>query len=337
MSPRKDKGYYYAEYKHEGMTSAKQAFILQTPIKRDRMKAIREVLLRATCRKLMILIESEEGVFECKWTNIVRKDRKQLRKWLPEIFEDEETDHQLVSNQSIELQLDEQMAGEQKSNKWEDFEKIRQGNGYEYGIYSQGEYRRHPIFFMVTPYVKEKIPRIKIALYEAINDGIMLMEKDADPIRFCKDPNEMFAFSWGDEVRKNPEKLINYLPNLFPDDPAVKRRNTERAKKEALYLENGYQYIQVFVEEDKQEDGFLMKKPFKREKIADIRSALHLAISKGISVAIENEKGEIEECKWTHAVRQTPHELRNYLPELFPQNEEEEITTNLADLELKQD
>lgn len=55
----------------------------------------------------------------------------------------------------------------------------------------------------------------------------MLMEKDADPIRFCKDPNEMFAFSWGDEVRKNPEKLINYLPNLFPDDPAVKRSNND--------------------------------------------------------------------------------------------------------------
>ena len=48
MSPGKDQGYYYAEYKHEGMTSAKQAFILQTPIKRERMKPIREVLLRAT-------------------------------------------------------------------------------------------------------------------------------------------------------------------------------------------------------------------------------------------------------------------------------------------------
>ena len=49
------------------------------------------------------------------------------------------------------------------------------------------------------------------------------MEKSADPIRFCKDPNEMFAFGWADKVRKNPEKLINYLPNLFPDDPTVKR------------------------------------------------------------------------------------------------------------------
>jgi hypothetical protein len=48
MSPGKDQGYYYAEYKHEGMASAKQAFILQTPIKRERMKPIREVLLRAT-------------------------------------------------------------------------------------------------------------------------------------------------------------------------------------------------------------------------------------------------------------------------------------------------
>jgi hypothetical protein len=50
----------------------------------------------------MVLIESEEGIYECKWSNIVRKDRKQLRKWLPEIFEDEETDLQLVSKQSIE-------------------------------------------------------------------------------------------------------------------------------------------------------------------------------------------------------------------------------------------
>ena len=105
------------------------------------------------------------------------------------------------------------------------------------------------------------------------------MEKSADPIRFCKDPNEMFAFGWTDEVRKNPEKLINYLPNLFPDDPAVKRRNAARAKKETLYYENGYQYTKVCVDGDKQEDGFLMKKPFKREKLADIRSALHLAMS----------------------------------------------------------
>ena len=105
------------------------------------------------------------------------------------------------------------------------------------------------------------------------------MEKSADPIRFCKAPNEMFAFGWTDEVRKNPEKLINYLPNLFPDDPAVKRRNAARAKKEALYYENGYQYTKVCVDGDKQEDGFLMKKPFKREKLADIRSALHLAMS----------------------------------------------------------
>ena len=101
---------------HEGMKSAKQAFILQTPIKRERMKAIREVLLRATqikqysalkqtdfsCRKMMVLIESEEGIYECKWSNIVRKDRKQLRKWLPEIFEDEETDLRSISKQSIE-------------------------------------------------------------------------------------------------------------------------------------------------------------------------------------------------------------------------------------------
>ena len=50
----------------------------------------------------MVLIESEEGIYECKWSNIVRKDRKQLRKWLPEIFEDEETDLRLVSKQSIE-------------------------------------------------------------------------------------------------------------------------------------------------------------------------------------------------------------------------------------------
>ena len=127
--------------------------------------------------------------------------------------------------------------------------------------------------------------------------------------------------------------------------------NTERAKKEALYIENGYQYIQICVDGDKKEDGFLMKKPFKREKLADIRSALHLAMlvklisasfnlsfrSKNTSVAIENEKGEIEECEWTGAVRQTPHELRNYLPELFPKDEDEEIMTNLSDLDLTQD
>ena len=53
----------------------------------------------------MILIESEDGHFECKWTNLVRKDRKQLRKWLPEIFEDEETDLRLVSKKAIQGRL----------------------------------------------------------------------------------------------------------------------------------------------------------------------------------------------------------------------------------------
>jgi hypothetical protein len=68
----------------------------------------------------------------------------------------------------FEAQLDEEIAAEQKPNKWETFEKIRQEKGYGYCVMPEGEYRRHPIFLMVTPYVQTKIASIKIALYEAM-------------------------------------------------------------------------------------------------------------------------------------------------------------------------
>ena len=34
-----------------------------------------------------------------------------------------------------------------------------------------------------------------------------------------KEHNELFRAMWTEKVRKNPEELINYIPELFPDDP----------------------------------------------------------------------------------------------------------------------
>ena len=48
------------------------------------------------------MLEEEQGHYECKWASLVRKERKQLRRWLPELFADEEKDIHLMSKSDIE-------------------------------------------------------------------------------------------------------------------------------------------------------------------------------------------------------------------------------------------
>ena len=48
------------------------------------------------------MLEEEQGHYECKWASLVRKERKQLRRWLPEVFADEEKDINLISKSDIE-------------------------------------------------------------------------------------------------------------------------------------------------------------------------------------------------------------------------------------------
>ena len=68
--------------------------------------------------------------------------------------------------------------------------------------------------------------KLIICLNHFRNEGMKVGMRNEYSSEGRKEHNEFFGAMWTEEVRNNPEKLIKWIPELFPDHPDVKKRES---------------------------------------------------------------------------------------------------------------